>query len=1336
MNSYKRVGSVHNVLSMFVVVGMLLGVLQSPQPVVAQTASAHTSRQMGLTSLAQVLNTDGTLNLSAGFNGSLDVKGWQLMTAPDGSPRFERADTTSPQSPQSPGAYYTPGDENWHSGFGPRGTDPGHTVNAIAISNNKVFVGAHYFYSAGGILANSIAMWNASTNSWSALGQGIYDSNGGNPGTVNALAISGDQLYVGGSFDTAGGAGALRIAVWNMTTNTWSALGDGIGRSNTATSVLAIAVSGSDVYAGGTFDQAGGVPASRIARWSTASNTWSALGSGVTSQEGSNLGVNAIAVSGSDVFVTGQFNKAGDITVNSIARWNSGSNRWFALSTGLQYAIDQVSPGAGTALAISGTDVYVGGSFYFAGGITTTNVAHWNGANWSALGADSEHQGVPGQFANVRSLAVNGSDVYVFGSFSSVGGAIGAGGVAVQNIARWNADSNSWSAFGSMPTNSLITAAIGGGSLYVGGGFDTAGGAPAYNVAQCALANCTFSALDDGLSNGIDSTVYAIAITGTNVYIGGVFKAVGGMVAWGVARWNTSTKSWSSLGGVGLNNVGTPGQVYALAVNGDDVYVGGRFEVVGAAVLVANNIARWNSTSQTWSALSSSGNVGVDGPVYAIAVDGSDVYVGGSFRQQGLTYQDGNIERFNPSDGWQRLGAGVGGYGNPGAVVYAINVNGDDVFVGGIFTRAGGLSAKNFARWSKSGGRWIPVNGGDRVAVSDATHGSGPNFVAPVAITYGLDLSIFGEYQVLDSGLKAIIGMNKYSEYGQFNRFIVSGPGVGSGPAFDTPAGMIGQGISSTWNLLVVDRGSKAVVRVVLDQSGNRSILSGAGAGSGPDFVDPVSIGTNNGYSGYSCGFPASTTHCFAVGDTGLKAILHVDPESGDRIIFSGGITGTVGTGPMLDSPVGILQTNTSSGVPIYLVVDSGLMALVGVNIETGNRFIISGPGVGSGPAFVNPRSVENLQNYFNESSYVVTDSGLGAVVRVDMATGNRSILSNASTGSGPSLAAPTFIIGQQGYGDKRFYGSLLVGDSGSGAVRAVFPSRGTDGSHAPYDASVRGLISSGNTVYLVGAFDVAGGVNVGSIARFQRDTQTWSAFGSAGPFVYSIAMSGSDMTIAGRFYGGVARWDGTAWLTLGSGLKTPGGYDPLTYAVAVNGSDVFVGGSFVQAGNVAASNIAWWSKQTQATVTPSSGGSLTSPDGSLSIQFPPGAVNTPLTLTYTPQTQPQTVTGTNWLRGFILKATDGSGNPVNQFQQNYTLRLTYTDEQLAQRGISESTLNVVYWNGSQWVKMLPCTDCGIDTVNNVITVVANHFTEFALTGGVVVVPPPTIYVYLPLIVR
>src|SRR5688572_15469210 len=78
---------------------------------------------------------------------------------------------------------------------------------------------------------------------------------------------AGPALYAGGDFSSAGGVAASRIAKWNG--SSWSALGSGLG--GLGSSVRALAVwddgSGPALFVAGRFDTAGDVPALNVARW-------------------------------------------------------------------------------------------------------------------------------------------------------------------------------------------------------------------------------------------------------------------------------------------------------------------------------------------------------------------------------------------------------------------------------------------------------------------------------------------------------------------------------------------------------------------------------------------------------------------------------------------------------------------------------------------------------------------------------------------------------------------------------------------------------------------------------------------------------------------------------------------------------------------------------------------------------------------------------------------------------------------------------------------------------------------------------------------------------------
>src|SRR2546422_548704 len=56
------------------------------------------------------------------------------------------------------------------------------------------------------------------------------------------------------------------------------------------------------------------------------------------------------------------------------------------------------------ALAVSGSNVYAGGQFTTAGGSTANYVARWDGSSWSPLGS-----GMGSPYATVYALLVSGS---------------------------------------------------------------------------------------------------------------------------------------------------------------------------------------------------------------------------------------------------------------------------------------------------------------------------------------------------------------------------------------------------------------------------------------------------------------------------------------------------------------------------------------------------------------------------------------------------------------------------------------------------------------------------------------------------------------------------------------------------------------------------------------------------------------------------------------------------------------------------------------------------------------------------------------------------------------
>jgi trimeric autotransporter adhesin len=170
-------------------------------------------------------------------------------------------------------------------------------------------------YAGGALLiAGGVLRWDGV--SWSPIGQGAH--------TTNALRVfddgTGTGLYAGGLFNSIGGAQADFVARWDG--RSWSGLG--VGTDNDVRSLHAFNDgTGTALYVGGAFFQAGSIQQTMgIARWD--GRDWSAVGSGMYAFP---IGpsVDAMTIfddgSGPALYVGGSFDEAGGIPALDVARW-------------------------------------------------------------------------------------------------------------------------------------------------------------------------------------------------------------------------------------------------------------------------------------------------------------------------------------------------------------------------------------------------------------------------------------------------------------------------------------------------------------------------------------------------------------------------------------------------------------------------------------------------------------------------------------------------------------------------------------------------------------------------------------------------------------------------------------------------------------------------------------------------------------------------------------------------------------------------------------------------------------------------------------------------------
>lgn len=299
------------------------------------------------------------------------------------------------------------------------------------------------------------------------------------------------------------------------------------------------------------------------------------------------------------------------------------------------------------------------------------------------------------QLENIAQAApLTGTMTVGDGQTVSAGGAqLTANGAALTNGPS-DLTVNFWASVG-VPSNAItgiLAMAFIGNNLYVGGTFSQIGGILAANVACYNIVTGVWSALGTGLSGG--TGCYTLAVIGTDLYVGGDFSSAGGVSNTAqIAKWNGA---WSALG----TGVTAGTGCFALAVVGTSLYAGGGFTTMGG-VANTTRFAKWDGSA--WSAI----GTGLNSGVTAFCVIGTDLYVGGGFTSAGGVSGADRIAKWDTVGGsWSALGSGLNG------VCYSMTSIGTDLYVGGQFTSAGGVSAVRIAKWDTIGGSWSALGSG------------------------------------------------------------------------------------------------------------------------------------------------------------------------------------------------------------------------------------------------------------------------------------------------------------------------------------------------------------------------------------------------------------------------------------------------------------------------------------------------------------------------------------------------------------------------------------------------------------------------------------------------
>ena len=378
-------------------------------------------------------------------------------------------------------------------------TPPGPALNGHVYEMHKVgtvLYAGGAFTNAGGIpSADRIAAWDGT--SWSALGPTPIADNG----SVFAIAHYGGKIYAGGNFTDAGGdPNADNLAVFDGVS--WEPFCNSTNGAAFDGNVFALQVIGSTLYVGGTFQNAGDVPA---ADYLVACDLVTGSMSATVSTDGDFTGsvYDLTATSEGILYAGGTFSNLDQIAAADFVASYDGSS-WSSLGT---------TPIGGIVrgLHADDMDVYVASDGLNIGGESRSDhLVKWNGTDYSPVGSDPA--GTNGYFptsATINELTTSGSLLFAAGQWQN------ADGRATGDMIAYF-DGNSWRPVGSnggSPKDGALNAnteglAIVNGILYAGGASTNIGGDPKANFVASRSLRLADAEIGNPSGNYVGNDVY------------------------------------------------------------------------------------------------------------------------------------------------------------------------------------------------------------------------------------------------------------------------------------------------------------------------------------------------------------------------------------------------------------------------------------------------------------------------------------------------------------------------------------------------------------------------------------------------------------------------------------------------------------------------------------------------------------------------------------------------------------------------------------------------------------------------------------------------------------
>ncbi len=604
--------------------------------------------------------------------------------------------------------------------------------------------------------------------------------------------------------------------------------------------------------------------------------------------------------------------------------------------------------------------------------------------------------------------------------------------------------------------------------------------------------------------------------------------------------------SWRTLGSA-MNN-----DILALAVEetegGPVVYAGGEFTMAGG--VAANHVARWSGVQ--WEPL----GAGLNDYVRALAIHddgtGPALYAAGDFDQSGAA-PVAHVAKWDGAT-WSSVGGGTT------SEVDALLVHDDGLgggpalYAAGFFTTIGGVSAQRIARWD--GAAWSPLGAGllgwaHALAVHD--DGSGP------ALYVAGDIGKAGDVQVETVACWDGVSWSAVGSGLSNIGLALTSCDLGDGPALYVGGDLalnhelehVARLDGSTWVSLAGGTGGSGYVYALAGHddggtTGPALVAGGIFSEAGGVIAKGVARWNGEGWS------------CLGAGPSSHVSALEPFDDGGGQALYVGGWYFSLDGAPST-----ILARWDGSDFTAVDGLNNDLLCLATFDDGGGLDLYAGGE--------------------FTQADGLAVNS----IARWDGAAWS-------ALGAGLNDDVEVLGVFDDGTGDALYAGGKFTSAGGAPVSRiAKWDGAGWSPLGGGLDGTVLALATfddgGGPALFAGGSFATAGGVPASRIARW--DGAGWSALGSGvadvgGSNVDALTVYddgtgaalyvGGDFTLAGGTPANrIARWDGSAWSALGSGLN--GNVNDLLVHDDGGGPQLCACGTFTQAGTKSVKRVARW---------------------------------------------------------------------------------------------------------------------------------------------------------------